>query len=438
MSLWLALATFALAAPCVLLLRRRGGAAPTHFGVAEVMRFAAIRRRIGFDESSKIMACLAARVRGMDDFEVWRVGRTSIEFAYRATNGGAAEAMLRVLKEQLEQRIELDGFGFEPELCIGSAAGLNGQPDARIVDRAACAAEAAAERSDRICLAGDAASDDTASAPTGMLADLRTAIRDGTLDLHYMPKLRLSDDRIVAVEALCRWQHPRHGVVGPATFIGIAEEAGLIGDLTLWVLDRAIADQERLASQGIELKVDVNVSGQLLDDMGFCDRLVSAVESSTGRIGIEITETAVISDAGRALAALDRIKSAGIHIAIDDFGAGLASLGYLRDLPADELKIDQMFVRRLTISQRDPLLVRSAIDIAHALEMEVTAEGVEDPIALALLRVMRCDYVQGYHIAPPLPLAGLIEFMKTSSDYSEALLTIHDVSAGRAAQKAKR
>ena len=139
-------------------------------------------------------------------------------------------------------------------------------------------------------------------------------------------------------------------------------------------------------------------------------------------MGIEITETAVIDDPTSAFRNLERIDEAGIHIAIDDFGAGLSSLAYLRDLPAHELKIDQAFVRKLTTSNRDPLLVRSAIDIAHALEMEITAEGVEDELALALLRAMRCDSAQGFHISRPLPIDALIPFLAERAHAGAAAL----------------
>ena len=134
-----------------------------------------------------------------------------------------------------------------------------------------------------------------------------------------------------------------------------------------------------------------------------------------GRIGFEITETAVIGDPDAALANLRDFTQAGIRIAIDDYGSGLSSLAYLKQLPAHELKIDRLFVSGLTDSHRDPLLVRSSIDLAHALEMEVTAEGVDDAMSLSLLRVMGCDLLQGYFISPPLPLDGLTSFLDDAS-----------------------
>jgi EAL domain-containing protein (putative c-di-GMP-specific phosphodiesterase class I) len=256
-----------------------------------------------------------------------------------------------------------------------------------------------------------------------MLPDLIEAIRNDALELHYMPKLNLAEETVVGAEALCRWTHPRHGSVPPLVFIRLAEETGLIDDLTLRTLDRAIADQRRLLEHGLTLPIDVNLSGRLVSNSAFCDVVVERIAGAAGRIGLEITETAVIDEPDTALANLRRIADAGIHIAIDDFGAGLSSLSYLRDLPAQELKIDQSFIRKLTTSNRDPLLVRSAIEIGRALEMEVTAEGVEDELALSLLAVMRCNNVQGFHISPPLPLDRLIDYLKSGTKLSKGELS---------------
>jgi len=149
----------------------------------------------------------------------------------------------------------------------------------------------------------------------------------------------------------------------------------------------------------------------LLPDADFVERAVAIVAAAPGRIGFEITETAVITDPDRALANLKRFTEADIKIAIDDYGSGLSSLAYLKQLPAHELKIDRMFVSGLIDSHRDPLLVRSSIDLAHALDMEVTAEGVDDPMVLSLLRVMGCDLIQGYFISPPMAIGALEIFL---------------------------
>ena len=153
------------------------------------------------------------------------------------------------------------------------------------------------------------------------------------------------------------------------------------------------------------------MSALLLPDPDFAAWALSCVPAAQLRIGFEITETAVLGDPRRALANLSMFADAGIRLAIDDYGSGFSSLAYLQQLPVHEIKLDKMFVSGLTSRHRDPLLVRSSIDLAHALEMEVTAEGIETPEALALLQVMGCDRIQGYLIARPMPFAELIEFL---------------------------
>jgi len=349
-------------------------------------------------------------------FEIGRIGRTTIEFFYHAADEAAARAMMDTLKASLEARLSFDAIDFEPEIVIGSSPICSDRLSDELFDVAAFAVEDARNLPDRISFADHPSRRGATDRSGSMLQDLHDAVRTGALDVHYMPKLRLADGEVVSAEALCRWTHRDHGTVPPMTFIGLAEDAGMIGDLTLFVLRRVIADQARLlANEGIAIAIDVNISALLVGSAEFCDLIIAEISRASAPIGIELTETMVIGNRDVALVNLRRIADAGIRIAIDDFGVGLSSLAYLRDLPAHELKIDQMFIRALTTSNRDPLLVRSAIDIAHALEMEVTAEGVEDEIALALLKVMRCDHVQGYHISIPLPFDQFAHYLRSQA-----------------------
>lgn len=391
--------------------RRRALRNANFVGVAEVARFTGMRRRLGYHAANRIMQALAARIRAQGH-QIGRVGRDSIEFLFHAEGPTIARDLIAELKAVLEADLTIDAIAFEPEIAIGYNLIGIGRHYEELFDLAASAAEDARRQPDRIAFAEEHAHAAESTRSAVLIQDLYSAIRQDALDLHYMPKLDLSDNAIKGAEALCRWTHPEQGPIPPVTFIKLAEETGLIGDLTLWTLDRAIADQARLsAGHATALMIDVNLSAQLLGNDLFCGEVIARIAAAMGRIGLEITETAAIDDVEAALRNLHRFSDAGIHVAIDDFGAGLASLAYLRDLPAQELKIDQAFVRALTTSHRDPLLVRSAIDIAHALEMKITAEGVEDEMALALLKVMRCDHAQGYHIARPMPLDALARFL---------------------------
>jgi diguanylate cyclase len=269
-----------------------------------------------------------------------------------------------------------------------------------------------------------------------LASDLVLAVPREEFFLVYQPKVHIRQRCISSAEALIRWQHPVLGLVMPDMFIGLADASGEMRGITLWTLRRVIADQQKLAREGHVLRIFINISGALLTDRVFIDAACALVEESPAEIGFEITETAVIRDPDLAIANLERCAAIGITLAIDDYGSGLSSLAYLKRLPATELKIDKMFITHLTSSHRDPLIVRSTIDLAHALEMEVTAEGVETPAALALLSVMGCEMVQGYLISPPLELP---KFKKYLDEYRfESLQTSVEPTVHRPASFWKR
>jgi EAL domain-containing protein (putative c-di-GMP-specific phosphodiesterase class I) len=251
------------------------------------------------------------------------------------------------------------------------------------------------------------------------------ALRAGEVWLAYQPKYDLRGDVINGVEALARWRHPKRGFVSPDLFIGMAEETGHIRPLTEWVIQRAIADQKALADAGHDLMMSINISGRLLSDRSFADFALAEAAQSTAKLCFEITETAVIDNPEVALDIIDRVADAGIAVSIDDYGSGLSSLAYLKRIRADELKIDKSFIMTLDSSSRDALLVKSTIDLAHGLGLKVTAEGVETPTALALLRGMGCDIAQGYLIGRPAPLDALMELLASSTDFGadRALMT---------------
>ena len=251
--------------------------------------------------------------------------------------------------------------------------------------------------------------------------ELPAAIARDELFLQYQPKLHVRRQEVKSIEALIRWHHPERGLVLPGDFIPLAEQSREIGPLTLWTIRKVIEDQRRLAAAGFDVRVFVNIAGVLLTDTAFVRQACALVQTSGASIGFEVTETSVIRDPQSAIAHLNVFADIGIVIAIDDYGAGLSSLAYLKQLPARELKIDKLFVTQLTSSNRDPLIVRSTIDLAHAMEMEVVAEGVETPAALALLSVMGCDMVQGFLISRPIGLDAIIEFLREQKDGSRTI-----------------
>lgn len=265
--------------------------------------------------------------------------------------------------------------------------------------------------------------------------DLDAAIVRNELFIVHQPKMRSRTGEITAVETLVRWQHPTRGLVGPNDFIGLAEERGEMRRITEWVIRQTIREQKSLAACGHSLAFNVNLSAKVLADRDFADWALATIREASGPIGFEITETAMIADPHGALRNLHLFADAGVKIAIDDYGAGLSSLAYLKQLPAHELKIDRMFISGLSSSHRDPLLVRSTIDLAHALDMEVTAEGVDSPAAMALLKVMGCDVVQGFLLAMPMPLGELRAFLDAREDGAVDRIPIGFNWLGRRSEK---
>lgn len=239
-----------------------------------------------------------------------------------------------------------------------------------------------------------------------LMADLREAIAaDDGVALHYQPKLDLRSGFIDSAEALVRWQHPRLGMIPPATFVPLAEESGNVRRMTRWVLAAGIAQAARWQELGHALRVSINISARDLDDNDLPRRvaeLLAAHRLRPGAIALEITESAIMGKPDAAIAVLRRLADQGVDLSIDDFGVGQSSFAYLRRLPVRELKIDRTFISRLGSAREDQLIVRSIVELGHHLGYRVTAEGVDDPAALAYLADIGCDHAQGYLIAKPL------------------------------------
>ncbi|MFJ3450009.1 putative bifunctional diguanylate cyclase/phosphodiesterase [Pseudomonas sichuanensis] len=242
--------------------------------------------------------------------------------------------------------------------------------------------------------------------------ELRVALfEERGLCVHYQPIFDLRSGRVSKLEALVRWQHPQHGLLGPDRFIGIAEANGLIAELDLWVLRRACADLALLGRQGHdELKVTVNCSALTLGR----EELATEVELALFQAGLaarqlelEVTENALMGDIQHTVNLLKRIRAQGVALSIDDFGTGYSSLAYLKRLPLDVLKIDRSFVQDVPGNQKDREIVQAIIMMAHTLHLEVVTEGVETPEQRAFLAAHGCDYLQGYLLSRPVPLAEL-------------------------------
>jgi diguanylate cyclase len=255
-----------------------------------------------------------------------------------------------------------------------------------------------------------------------LVQDLRSGIARGQLELHYQPKLRLSDNRVVGVEALARWNHPEQGLISPESFIPLAEHTGLIRPLTLAVLEMAIDQTAAWRSRGIELGMSVNLSPRNLTDHELPHQIKRLLEQRgvpTTSLELELTEDTIMTDPKRAREVLARLDAMGIWLAIDDFGTGYSSLAYLKQLPVTTLKVDRSFVSSMTEEDEDAAIVRSTIALGRNLGLRVVAEGVETDAVMNQLRQLGCDQVQGYYVSRPVPAPDFEDWLR-EREFTEA------------------
>jgi len=244
-----------------------------------------------------------------------------------------------------------------------------------------------------------------------LVEELKLAIEERRLELHYQPQVDLSSGEIVAVEALVRWSHPRLGFIPPVEFVALAEEAGLMRELTTLVLETALAQCAQWWTSGQSVAIAINISTTNLLDDSFVELvqwLLKRYRLPPRALVLEITETTAVSDFERCKEAIEKLRGLGLIVSVDDFGAGFTSLAYLSSLAVGELKLDRSFIHGLTTEQgRDLTLIRSTIQLAHSLGLRVVAEGVEDEEVLGLLSGLGCDLAQGYVISRPKPATEL-------------------------------
>lgn len=378
-----------------------------------IQRFEQVRGAIGYTLAAQAVRMIGARLGSIARVGgVARISTDVLGFTLSAQNVQAAEAAALGLLGELQRPLKVgQGEAIDVSLIMGLAAVERGMPASSGIELASIALDQARGGRRRLAFF-DAAAYGDPSSNLSLMSSMRKAMQTGQMDLYYQPKFDLRRRTVVGVEALARWSHPVRGMLSPELFVPMAEDTGYIGELTEWVLTRAIRDQRALHAAGHDVEVAINVSGRNLCEPDFAAKAVKQLEKATGRFCIEITETAVIENPDLALASLDSFAGAGVGVSIDDFGTGLSSLAHLKRIRGDELKIDKSIVEGVTESQRDALIVRSTIDLAHSLGLKVTAEGVQTQACFALLAAMGCDRVQGYLVAEPLRLKDLLTFLE--------------------------
>ena len=376
----------------------------------DLNRFKHVNDVLGYGVGDQVLVGIAERLgRALtrDGDFVARLSGDEFAVLLRQADAQQAHALALRIEHSLDQPLVLG----EHRVDMGAGIGIAAWPqhaddgDALLV-RAEMAMHAAKRRNDGP-VTYDPAIDATSAQTLTLISELRQAVDRNELRLYLQPKLALEDRRVVGAEALVRWQHPQRGLVPPLQFIPFAEQTGFIRHLTMWVFEEAARHWQTLADEGLQLRLSVNLSTRDLLDLDLPHKfgaLLTRHGVPASAFCLEITESAIMDDPQRALATLDALSAMGFKLSIDDFGTGYSSLAYLKRLPVDELKIDQSFVRNMHGDRDDEMIVRSTIDLAHNLGITVVAEGVETAEAWHLLRDLKCDLAQGYHMGRPMPV----------------------------------
>jgi diguanylate cyclase (GGDEF)-like protein len=389
----------------ILTARRDRGSAAVMF--LDIDHFKEINDTLGHEAGDRLLKDLGARLR-----EEMRASETLArlggdEFGILCI-GSAEEASL--LGERLHAAVQpaflVDNFPLEIAISVGIAAFPDHGDDADMLLRHADVAMYVAKEARAGTATYHPDQDVNDAARLALAGELRRAIEDEELVLHYQPKAELATGRIVGVEALVRWQHPERGFIPPNDFIPIAERTGLIKPLSRYVIATAVRQCAAWRDAGLDLHVAVNLTIPDLLDLELPELVATRLEEFGVRpdqLELEITETTILADPFRVRQVLNRLNELGLRLAIDDFGTGYSSLAYLRRLPVQTIKIDRSFVMDMCESASDATIVLSTIDLGRNLGLEVVAEGVESQEAWDALRQQGCTLAQGYFIGRPMP-----------------------------------
>ncbi|WP_330274517.1 EAL domain-containing protein [Lentzea sp. NBC_00516] len=391
---------------------------PLGLFLIDLNRFKPINDTLGHAFGDKLLQLVANRLTGAvrDVDTVARLGGD--EFAVLLPSVSTSENALIVAERvhrALDEAVDLDGLSVDVGCSIGVALYPTNSADAHELLKHADIAMYAAKRGRLGTSVYEPCLDEHHAAQLTVISDLRRALDQCELVLHYQPKADLRSGEVCGAEVLCRWQHPVHGLLGPDRFIPAAEETGLIEPLTQYVLDHALAQCQAWHLAGWDVPISVNVGAQCLHDMTFPEQVAAALKHhglDAAVLTLEITESAIIADPHRATDVLTRLRELGVRLSIDDFGTGYSSIAYLRTMPVHEMKIDRSFTTNMRTDASSGAITRSLLGLAHNLELEVVAEGVEDEETWAVLAALGCDIVQGYCLSKPLPADEFVTWLR--------------------------
>lgn len=393
-------------------------------------RFAEVNHTLGHDWGDRVLTELVPRVvRTVRPQDV--VARTALDqLAVLLPDATLpfARSIAEAVRREVTTTVELHGVAVDMDASVGIAQwdrpsdGVSPEDAEQVVEGLLRQAEIAMHQA-RTQLSPtvvyDASLEEHSADRLALLSELGEAIDNRALDVHFQPVIDIETSRVRSVEALVHWDHPTRGLLPPRAFVPVAEATSLNIPLTTLVLDLALAQAAVLADLGHDIQMSVNVSPRTLLAHGFVQDVDDALERHAvpaTQLRLEITEAGIHTDPVGARAVLQRLADRGVSVSVDDFGAGFSSLAHLRDLPVDEVKIDQSFVTGLAStavmsSGGDPLVIRAATLLAHAMGLSVVAKGVESAETLEAVEQLGCDNAQGYHLARPMPPRQLQAFL---------------------------
>ncbi len=387
--------------------------------VMDLDRFKDINDTLGHQYGDWVLQEVARRMRHLlrESDTIARLGGD--EFAVLLPNTDIGQAV--AISEKLLHGIDAPFYVQKQLLHVGASIGItmfpeHGKDEVALLQRADVAMYVAKQNHLGYSIY-DPDTDQHSLHNLALLGELRLAIDQDQLYLEYQPKINLATGKIYGVEALVRWQHPVHGYMPPDSFIPLAEQTGIIGELSEWVFGEAIKQCLDHRPVGVDMHVAVNVSLRNMQDPDFAvkiGKLINEMCHDPSNLRVEITETAIMENPKRALEALKILNDIGVHLSIDDFGTGYSSLAHLKQMPVDELKIDKSFVQDMSEDESDAVIVHSIIDLAHNIGIKVVAEGVEDKKTYDMLKALGCDSIQGFYVSKPMSAPDLVEWIKTS------------------------
>jgi diguanylate cyclase len=383
--------------------RQRGGA----FALLSIDldRFKELNDTLGHHAGDRLLKQIGPRMHGVLRGEpVARLGGD--EFGLILRDASAAASAAERVRRALARPFELDDLTVSVQASIGIAVFPD---DAQTIDgllqRADVAMYQAKAQRSHFAFYSPAA-DTNSRERLGLVAELKSAIEQGGLVVHYQPQVDLRTNTVSGVEALVRWQHPHRGLLGPDQFVAIAEQTGVMRELTASVLEQSLAQQRAWLDEGRELSLAVNVSATNLLDTAFLGDLCRRMDhwrTPPGMLRLEITESVLIAEGSRVRSVIDSLGDLGVNLSLDDFGTGYSPLSYLRELPVTEIKIDRSFVTAMMSDRDTATIVSAVIGLARRLGIEVVAEGIETAGQLEMLRSFDCPFAQGYLFSRPLP-----------------------------------